>query len=187
MARTTKVSRQIASAAKRTRKVLRKAALEDICVGMHDPSVQNRNKLPYRYVSKMLKELKPCTDLTWITRNIINKAFLSCKEKLRKGRDTALVPSNIQTTGITNGSILSDISGTHGVHERVELETNSDSASCAAKSKGGRPSGTTNALKQSMQLLIIEAKNEIAEIFAASQKKEKKRWTYCKRNLGEYN
>ena len=182
MARTTKVSRQIAASAKRTRKLLRRAALDDICVEMHEASRCNGNKLPYGYVMKLLNELAPTSDLNWLTRNIINKAFLRYKKDHRSDPRKEGVPDDIQITA--NGSILSDISGmntsrvqTTGAvaHGTEQSETDHISASDGdKKSKGGRPTGSTNASKQNTERCIVEAKNEIAQRFAACQRKRSK-------------
>ena len=45
---------------------------------MHEESTMNNNKLPYGYVSDLLAELRP--RMRWVTKNIVNKAFLKYKK-----------------------------------------------------------------------------------------------------------
>ena len=157
MGRTTKISKQVAAAARGAQKASRKGALADITIGMAEAAAANGDKLPYGYVTKLLHELKP--SMNWITRSIINKAFLKHKDDNAK-KQSETVPNSIITEGQTVTD-MSDLSGTN-------------KSSVGKKSKGGRPCGTTNSSKECSELLLVEVKNEISKRFAAVQKSTRK-------------
>lgn len=162
MTRTTKISRKIAAAAKKTLKESKKAALHEICVGMEEASKKNNDKLPYRYVTLLLKEMKP--SMSWLTRNIVNKAYIKHREDIRTGR----MPSSIDTKNV--GTVVSELSGGAVVEDAIS-STGTDGSK---KSKGGRPAGTTHASRKLAELKIVDAKNEIAKEYAAVMKKHKR-------------
>ena len=93
---TTKISKQVAAATKGAQKASRKGALADITIGMAEAAAENGDKLPYGYVTKLLHELKP--SMNWITRSIINKAFLKHKDYNAK-KQSKTVPNSIITEG----------------------------------------------------------------------------------------
>ena len=84
--------------AKRALKNSRKALLLDICEGMIESYKQNNNRLPYGQVENLLKELK--IKEPWMTRNIINKAFM----KYRKDQDSENKKSDCAATNNTSCS-----------------------------------------------------------------------------------
>ena len=163
MARTTNTSKRIASAAKKAVKAAKAASLTDICISMNEAAKNNKNRLPYGYVTKLLKELK--SDLQWLTRNIINKAFLKYRMDLKNGT----LPSSVQICGSHDES-LSDISG--GLENGTTATNPSTIADCngSKKSKGGRPVGSTDMSKKAKELLLFKKKNIIAKRFAKVMK-----------------
>ena len=64
-------------ATKRAIRESKRAALHQICVLMKEASDGNKGRLPYGYVTKLIRETK---DMPWLTRDIVNKAFLKFKK-----------------------------------------------------------------------------------------------------------
>ena len=168
MARTTKTSRKIASAARRILKSSRKSVLSDICVNMEAAAKNNNNKVPYGYVTKLLKELSHQNEMQWLTKSVINKAFMKYRADVKKG----LVPNTIHAVTSKNDSV-SEISG----NDTAVVSNSEGSASCngSKKSKGGRPNGTTDASKKSKELMLFQKKNDIARKFSKLMKSKKGR------------
>ena len=128
MARTTKTSKRIAVAAKRAIRASKKAALVNICVGMHTASVKNGNRLLYSYITRLLKELQ--SSMNWLNRYMINKAFLAYKEDFCKNTATEEVPNSILIQNVA--SVSSDHSGSNIVSNGIlksshETEVTSES------------------------------------------------------------
>ena len=82
---------------------------------MHEESTMNNNKLPYGYVSDLLVELRP--RMRWVTKNIVNKAFLKYKKDVKNG----MIPNNIQLAG---GTVSSDLSGLDPDSSSGSVQTN---------------------------------------------------------------
>jgi len=141
-----------------------KALLVDICEGMHEAALSNKNRLPYGHVTNLLVELKPKEN--WLTRNIINKAFIKyrCDKKkmeLEQQKAQNVVPDSISGIGMS----LSTLSELSNVSSTQETSTR----------KAGRPVGSTEAKKETTRKNIIEAKNEVTRRFAAVKEVAKKR------------
>ena len=77
--RATKTSQKSQLYANRAVRASRKALLHEICKGMYEAYVKNDNRLPWGHVGGILDELK--TSHKWLTRNIINKAFINFMKK----------------------------------------------------------------------------------------------------------
>ena len=174
MPRKTKTSSRVQKYANRALKSSKDALLADLCEGMYEAYIHNGNRLPYGHMTKLLKELKPKEE--WLSRNILNKAFMKCrckKKKLEDRRDVKPVPDSISAVG-TNLSALSELSNVNG-------NTNTGTW------KVGRPVGSTEAKKEATQNNVIKAKNEISKRFssmknAAKKRRESKAWCVSKTN-----
>ena len=129
---------------------------------MEEASKKNKDKLPYRYVTLLLQEMKP--SMSWLTRNIVNKAYIKHRKDIRTGR----MPSSIDAKNV--GTVVSEPSGGAVVEDAIS-STGTDGPK---KPKGGRPEGTTHASKKLTKLKIVNAKNEIAKEYAALMKKHKR-------------
>ena len=173
MGRTTRNSRKLSKQSRSILKASRKGALDDICVKMHKATVNNNGRLPYAYITRLLNDLKSSPGFNWLTRNIINKAFLKFKENVEskkqkgKGNDesTNMIGMDVDMLTVEDSAVLSELSG-----DAPGLEP-AESASASVRSKGGRPVGTTIKAKQSQEKKVFEAKNEIAKQFSAAKKK----------------
>ena len=96
-----------------------------------------------------MKELKPSHN--WLTRNIINKAFISYRKNLNDKKDSVNVP------------------------KIIDVEENSSSSACTistvssqgGRSGVGRPVGSTDDKKYKDEKKFINAKNEISKKYAA--------------------
>ena len=154
-------------------KASRKGALDDICIKMHTAMCSNNNRLPYGYVTKLLDDLKDAPSFQWLTRNIINKAFLSFKAKLeeqKKNQDQKekIVGMDLDVETLrSNSADLSELSG--DVPSKLTSESDA-----SKRSKGGRPIGTTIKAKEDRVRKSFQMKNEIAERFSAVKQKSKK-------------
>ncbi len=78
MPRVTKTSLCIQKFADKATKSSWKALLASLCDDMHSLYIKNGNRLPYGHISVILKRLKLIEP--WLTRNIINKAFLNYRK-----------------------------------------------------------------------------------------------------------
>ncbi len=74
MARKTRTSKRAQYCADKAIQSSRNALVAATCKDMYKEFVQDNNRLPYGHVTYLLHELKPKE--TWVTRNIINKAFM---------------------------------------------------------------------------------------------------------------
>ena len=157
MVRATKTSSRAKIYADRALKTSRSALLKDICEGMYKEFVRNNNRLPYGHVTQLLNALKP--QETWISRNIINKAFIKFREDIGC-RNELSVPENIGTNSSTcnSSSNISDISN----------------VSSTKSNKIGRPVGTTEAQKLNKRKRLIAAKNEITQKYLLKYNEAKK-------------
>ena len=151
MTRKTRNSKRVMKCANRARKISRNVLLEELCKGMYKAYQSNGDRLPYRHLSKLLEEVKP--DNKWLTRNMLNKAFMRYKSKMAV-EDEAIdegIPLKIRVES-TTGSLLSNLSNV--------------SSTISSQSKAiGRPVGTTILQKKSDEIKLIDAKNEITEIY----------------------
>ena len=162
MPRKTKTSSRVQKYANRALKSSKDALLADLCEGMYEAYIHNGKRLPYGHVTKLLKELKPKEG--WLSRNILNKAFMKCrceKKKLEEKRDVKTVPDSICAVG-TNLSTLSELSN-------VSRNANTGTWNV------GRPIGSTEAKKEATQNNVIMAKNEITKRFASMKDAAKKK------------
>ena len=121
MARTriTNNSRKAAKAARAAIRASKNAALHDICRDLYEASVQNNGRIPHRYVSDVVNELKPTW--SWLTRDIINSHLIKYKKNLegikktKKSDDPSLVGFEIMQSSKTQ---ISHISGTSSNNSR---------------------------------------------------------------------
>lgn len=82
MARKSKTSKRAEDYALRAIRSSRKALLNTIVEDMYKEYLKNGNRLPYGHVTNLLDELKQRED--WVTRSIINKAFIKYKAEMKK-------------------------------------------------------------------------------------------------------
>jgi len=106
---------------------------------MYKEFLRNQNRLPYGHISNLLRELKPQED--WLTRNIINKAFMNYKGEMKqKLEERTQQPSNM-SGHVVGGSSLGRVSPSM-------LSELSNVSSALGSKKVGRPVGTTDAFKE---------------------------------------
>ena len=133
----------------------RNATLVEICKGMYDAYVRNNNRLPYGHVQELLKQFGD--QYSWLTRNIINKAFIKYRKDIKLTQKTT-VPSEISLKSTSSSQ-----------------KTMSTMSSSSLPSRSiGRPVGSTDEKKQVAKKKLIHAKNEIARKFAAVKKSTKR-------------
>ena len=147
--------------AKRALRNSRKALLLDISQGMLEAYKKNGNWLPYGHVEGLLKQLVKTEP--WITRNIINKAFMKHK------RESLSTNRTVTTTHISDTRISTNVSSTNKIPvgndirqvpdsitigcDSTTADTNTTAVSDLTgestrwKSKVGRPSGSTEDRK----------------------------------------
>ena len=77
MTRKPKTSQGFESYANRAIKRSRAVLLDDVCEGMYKEYLNKNRRLPYGHVTKLLNESKLTEE--WLSRNIINKAFMNYK------------------------------------------------------------------------------------------------------------
>ena len=116
MGRTRKSDKKLSKQSWSIVKASRKGALDDICRKMHKAMVDNNNRLPYAYISKLLVDLKKSPSFDWLTRNIVNKAFLKFKSKMIEREtknivDKGLIGMDINTKSSGDTALLSELSG----------------------------------------------------------------------------
>ena len=73
--RKTQTSKRVEVYVNQANKASRNALLADVCEGIYKEFLRNNHRLPYGYVTKLLHDLKPKE--SWITKNMINKAFMN--------------------------------------------------------------------------------------------------------------
>ena len=150
--RSTKTSKRVQSYANRAIQTSMKALLKDACDGMYNEYVRNNNKLPYGHVTNLVNELKQREG--WITKNIVNKAFIQYrKERTRELRESLETPPPTvpRTIREQSPSIISDLSNVSSTNSHMNI---------------GRPVGSTEAKKRERKQELIEAKNEVATTYA---------------------
>ena len=144
---------------------------------MYDSYKKNGNRLPYGHVEVLLKELRP--NEPWMTRNIVNKAFMKYRKDLAMEKDKkesdnggtnntgnqscyGEIPENITLScGSGSGTADSDLTGEYSLGSE--------------RRKGGRPQGSTDNQRIRRERVIIAAKNECTKRFAdLKQQAEKK-------------
>ena len=161
--RKTRMSKRAKTYADRAIKTSRNALLCDICEGMYREFLRNKKRLPYGHITNLLRELKPQED--WLTRNIINKAFMSYKREMKqKLEDNTQQPSNMHGQ-VVGGSSLGRVS--------PSLLSELSNVSSTLSKKPGRPLGSTEASKDSKRKIFIYGKNEITEKYAECLRKNK--------------
>ena len=172
--------------AKRALRNSRKALLLDISQGMLEAYKKNGNRLPYGHVEGLLKQLVKTEP--WITRNVINKAFMKHKRESLSTNGT-VTTTHISDTRISNVSSTIKIPVGNDIRQvpdsitigcdSTTADTNTTAVSDLTgestrwKSKVGRPSGSTEDRKFYEQKKIIEVKNECARQFADLKNKMK--------------
>ena len=107
--RTTTTSRKSQAYANRAIKAGRKALLHEVSKGMYEAYLQNNNRLPYGHVGGLLSEMK--SSHKWLTRNIINKAFMKFRKDLKnvskkEDEKESPVPEEINLEKSTTSSAL---------------------------------------------------------------------------------
>ena len=151
MARKSNTSKKVAKYANQALKVSRNALLEELCRGMYEAYKVNGNRLPYRHLAKLLKEVQPANE--WLTRNKLNKAFIKYRSKHEVMDIETVVKKPPKTVCVkkTSDSLLSNLSNVSST-----ITSNSNKPA-------GRPVGTTMLQKKSDEMKLIDAKNEIAQ------------------------
>ena len=152
--RKTRNSRRVIHCANKAKRKSRDILLDKLCNGLFDAFKKNGNKLPYKHMSNLLKEVQPGNN--WMTRNTLNKAFIKYKRSQLVKHDGCANPAEIPpatTVGLVETSTISLLS---------DLSNVSSKASSNSRSVG-RPAGTTIIQKKTEDMRLIAAKNEIAE------------------------
>ena len=147
MPRVTKTSLRIQKFADKATRSSRKALLASLCNDMYKLYTKNGNRLPYGHISVILERLKPTEP--WLTRNIINKAFIKYRKhgdvpKVEKApQQVVVVAGQSKKNGSSSSMLDSEISDLSNVSS---FEGKSDSV----KWNVGRPVGTTAEKKKKM-------------------------------------
>jgi len=122
---------------------------------MYEAYLQNSNRLPYGHVGGLLSEMKGSHK--WLTRNIINKAFMKFRKDLKnvsKKEDEKESPipeeMNLEKSTISSALTMSTVS-------------------FESDFRLGRPVGSTDEKKCRDRKKIIDAKNEIVKKIAAAK------------------
>ena len=162
----------------------RKELLLDISQGMLEAYKKNGNRLPYGHVEVLLKQL--VKKEPWITRNVINKAFMKHKRESlsRNGTVTTTHKSDTCTNNVSSTTkipvgndiikqVPSSISIAYDSGDTTTGVSDLTGESTRWKSKVGRPSGSTDDRKFYEKRKIIEVKNECARQFANLKEKAK--------------
>ena len=79
MPRGTKTSLRIQKYTDKATKSSRKALLSSLCEDMYKLYKKNGDRLPYGHITLILDRLKPTEP--WLTRNVINKAFINHRKQ----------------------------------------------------------------------------------------------------------
>ena len=165
MARKSKTSKRAEDYTPRAIKSSRKALLNTIVEDMYQEYLENDNQLPYGHVTNLLDELKPRED--WVTRSIINKAFIKYKAEMKKRLE-----GKTQQLSILQGFIVGESSlGQTSPSMLSELSNVSSTRS----SNIGRSLGSTQVAKETKRQQVIDCKNEITEMFSDLKKDAKKK------------
>ena len=165
MARKSKTSKQAEDYTLRAIKSSRKALLNTIVEDMYQGYLKNDNRLSYGHIINLLDELKPRED--WVTRSIINKAFIKYKAEMKKRLE-----GKTQQLSILQGFIVGESSlGQTSPSMLSELSNVSSTRS----SNIGRSLGSTQVAKETKRQQVIDCKNEITEMFSDLKKDAKKK------------
>ena len=154
MPRGTKTSLRIQKYTDKATKSSRKALLSSLCEDMYKLYKKNGDRLPYGHITLILDRLKPTEP--WLTRNVINKAFINHRKQ-----EAAVSVVVVRTSSNSEISGLSNVSSCGG--------------GSSAKWKVGRPVGSTSERKETNAKKIIKARNEAAKINASARKSAKKK------------
>ena len=155
--RATKTSKKSQLYANRAVRASRKALLHEICKGMYEAYVKNDNRLPWGYVGGILNELE--TSHKWLTRNIINKAFMNFRKKSKSEPEKLeIMPTEINLDQNSSSDIYT--------MSTVSLPEGSD------RSHIGRPLGSTDEKRCKEQRQFIDAKNEISKKYVAVKNRQ---------------
>ena len=170
MPRLTKTSLRIQKFVDKATKSSRKALLASLCDDMYNLYTKNGNRLPYGHITVILESLKPTEP--WLTRNIINKAFLNYKKSNGAGAPQQVIvvadkvnskkDKNCSSVMDSEISDLSNVSSFEGISDSVKWNV-------------GRPVGTTAEKKEQSEKKIIAARNEAAKKYASVRINAKKR------------
>ena len=161
VASTSKSNRGASKAAKKIKtkfKSFKRQTLDEIAQKMHDAKLKNDKKLPHNFIPSILKEMN--SSCPWLNRNSINYHYLTWLKMHRDdfSRDSTLSIANTEHQDDVNRdstlSIVNNESATSYINQ--PLNNNKD------RVKGGRPKGTTDAMKKAIADKLIAAKNEIA-------------------------
>ena len=129
----------------------------------------NNNRLPYAYITKLLEDLESSPSFRWLTRNIVNKAFIKFKAKLESEKKKmnnqtqtssgTIMGMSIEVEASTDDTAtLSELSG-----DVPSTVGNTTTKSSSNRSKGGRPVGTTIKAKEERERKIFLTKNLITK------------------------
>ena len=148
MPRVTKTSLRIQKFADKATKSSRKALLASLCNDMYNLYTKNGNRLPYGHISVILERLKPTEP--WLTRNIINKAFLNYRKRNTPKVEETVHSAPQQLVVVTGKSMKNDNSTSMIDSEILELSnvSNFEGRSDGLKWNVGRPVGTTEEKKR---------------------------------------
>ena len=87
MARSTRVSRNAATAGRKSRIASKKSAIQTACKCIHEDAVANDSKLPHGYMKAFVEANKKTW--SWISRDAMNAAYCRFKDKLKEEKHAA--------------------------------------------------------------------------------------------------
>ena len=82
MARSTRVSRNVAEAGRTSQIALKEAAIQTLCACMHEDAPANNGRLPHGYMKEFVKINRKTWD--WMSRDTMNVAYHRFKKKLEE-------------------------------------------------------------------------------------------------------
>ena len=143
MPRLTKTSLRIQKFADKATKSSRKALLASLCDDMYSLYTKNGNRLPYGHITVILESLKPTEP--WLTRNIINKAFLNYKKSNGAGAPQQVIvvadkvnskkDKNCSSVMDSEISDLSNVSSFEGISDSVKWNVGRHEGTTAKKKR----------------------------------------------------
>jgi hypothetical protein len=122
----------------------RKALLDSLGTELDTAAAQNNGRLPYNYMSNLVKKVHQNPSMDWVTADVINGHRRRMKEKQMEEHSSPPL-------------------------EQSHMSNSNDDK--ARRNKGGRPKGTTNENAHSTTVKIIRATNIVTTKYNALREK----------------
>ena len=162
MARSTRVSRNVAEAGRTSQIALKEAAIQTLCAWMHDDTLANSGRLPHGYMKEYVEANRKTWD--WMNRDTMNEVYRRLKKKLEEKGATKKGPEKTDDIIISVGagikSTVSDLTTSNTSAD--DSNTCSSKRNIAERSLGGRPIVSIKDKKRKEAEEVMRAKNEIA-------------------------